>query len=361
MPEVLDLCDQVPIACHAWNGDRTQIALSPNSTEVNIYQKVGKTFELKHVLKGHGQRVRGVDWAPKSNQIVTCGDDRNAYVWTQQDDGTWKPMLVLLRINRAATCVKWSPNESKFAVGCGARLISVCYFEKEQNWWVSKHIKKPIQSTVLSLDWHPNNCLLVAGSADFKCRVYSGYVKEIEDKPTPTSWGKKMPFGNLMAEFANGRGGWVHSVSFSPNGEKVCWVGHNSSITVADSASDNQITVVEGNHLPLLSVTFLSDKSILAAGHDCSPMLFDVSGTDIKFKKRLDEAGPKKAAGGVSAMDKFRNMDAKGTDSKTQGTVLTTTHQNAISAIVIHTGDKASGVKKISTSGNDGLLVTWDV
>jgi len=35
--------------------------------------------------------------------------DRNAYVWTQGDDGKWKPTLVLLRINRAATCVKWSP------------------------------------------------------------------------------------------------------------------------------------------------------------------------------------------------------------------------------------------------------------
>ena len=42
--------------------------------------------------------------------------------------------------------------------------------------------------------------LILSGS------VYSGYVKEIEDKPTPTTWGKKMPFGNLMAEFSNGRG-----------------------------------------------------------------------------------------------------------------------------------------------------------
>ena len=29
--------------------------------------------------------------------------------------------LVLLRINRAATCVRWSPEENKFAVGSGAR------------------------------------------------------------------------------------------------------------------------------------------------------------------------------------------------------------------------------------------------
>lgn len=78
--------------------------------------------------------VVGIDWAPKSDRIVTCGADRNAYVWSQKE-GVWKPTLVILRINRAATFVKWSPLENKFAVGSGARLISVCYFESENDWW----------------------------------------------------------------------------------------------------------------------------------------------------------------------------------------------------------------------------------
>lgn len=59
-------------------------------------------------------------------------------------------------------------SENKFAVGSGARLISVCYFESENDWWVSKHIKKSIRSTVTTIDWHPNNVLLAAGSSDFK-------------------------------------------------------------------------------------------------------------------------------------------------------------------------------------------------
>jgi actin related protein 2/3 complex subunit 1A/1B len=25
--------------------------------------------------------VTGIDWAPKTNRIVTCSADRNAYVW----------------------------------------------------------------------------------------------------------------------------------------------------------------------------------------------------------------------------------------------------------------------------------------
>ena len=39
--------------------------------------------------------------------------------------------------------------------------------------WLSKHIKKALRSTVLSLDWHPNNILLAAGSSDLDCRSES--------------------------------------------------------------------------------------------------------------------------------------------------------------------------------------------
>lgn len=152
--------------------------------------------------------------------------DRDAYVWKQGPDKKWTPTQVLLRINRAATCVKWSPDgellkfqlefhiqslirfsyftENKFAAGSGARIISVCYFEQANDWWVSKHIKKPIKSTVNSLDWHPNNVLLAAGCADFKVKIFSGFIKEIEDNFPVTAWGNKgSTLGNLLVEFTN--------------------------------------------------------------------------------------------------------------------------------------------------------------
>ncbi|KAF6123100.1 actin related protein 2/3 complex subunit 1A [Phyllostomus discolor] len=254
-----------PITCHAWNRDRTQIALSPNNHEVHIYKKNGSQWVKAHELKEHNGHITGIDWAPKSDRIVTCGADRNAYVWSQKD-GVWKPTLVILRINRAATFVKWSPLENKFAVGSGARLISVCYFESENDWWVSKHIKKPIRSTVLSLDWHPNNVLLAAGSCDFKCRVFSAYIKEVDEKPASTPWGSKMPFGQLMSEFGgSGTGGWVHGVSFSASGSRLAWVSHDSTVSVADASKSVQVSTLKTEFLPLLSVSFVSENSVVAA------------------------------------------------------------------------------------------------
>lgn len=133
--------------------------------------------------------------------------------------------MVLLRINRAATYVRWSPNEDKFAVASGARAISVCYFDEDNDWWGSKHIKKPIRSTVLSVDWHPNSVLLASGSADMKARVFSAFIKGVDKKPPPTVWGDKLPFNTVCGEFQSSRGGWVHSVAFSPSGDVLAFAG----------------------------------------------------------------------------------------------------------------------------------------
>lgn len=346
-----------PVTCHAWNSSRSEIALSQNDSEVKIYKKSGNNFDVTATLTEHGQQVTGIEWAPKSNRIVTCGADRNAYVWTFSK-GTWQPSLVILRINRAATSVAWSPQENKFAVGSSARVISICYFDQENNWWVSKHIKKPIRSTITCLDWHPNNSLIAAGSSDFKARVFSAYVKEVEDKPTSTPWGSKMPFQQLMAEFSNGGGGWVHSVSFSPSGDKLAWVGHDSSVSVADAANGNRTFVVKGDFLPFMGITWVTEHSMVAVGFDCCPKLFtqDNSGK-VTFITDLD-IPQEKEQGTMSAMNRFKNLDKKASTSETS-TDVKTEHQNTITQVSIYAGTKAD-CTKFSTSGVDGQVIVWD-
>lgn len=84
------------------------VAVCPNDNRVCIYRREGNNYNLEFILKEHDSLVTGIDWAPKTNRIVTCSQDRNAYVWTFTD-GKWMPTLVILRINRAATACKWSP------------------------------------------------------------------------------------------------------------------------------------------------------------------------------------------------------------------------------------------------------------
>lgn len=356
MPEVHELITGA-ISCHCWNGDRTKFALSPNNNEVQIYSKKAGKWEVETVLRNHTQRVTGMDWAAKSNQLVTCAADRNAYVWTK-NGSEWKPSLVILRINRAATIVKWSPKENKFAVGSGARVVSICYFEKENDWWVSKHIKKPLRSTVLDVDWHPNNYLIAVGSSDFKARVFSAYVKEIEEKPASTPWGKKMNFGNCMGEYSNGSGGWVHNVAFSPSGNKIGWVGHDSSISVMDPTNNGPSTV-KHQYLPYLTCVWASENTIIAAGYDCFPVLWGYSDSgSLTYINKLDQKEKKAGGEYVSAMAKFKGLDKRAQEGS-RDTAIVSTHQNAITQIYPYAAD-ANGITKFCTTGVDGQLVIWD-
>jgi actin related protein 2/3 complex subunit 1A/1B len=330
------------------------VAFSPNSNQVHIWKKSGNSYAPFAILKEHDHLVTGIDWGHKTDRIVTCSQDRNAYVWTRDGD-SWKPTLVLLRINRAATAVKWSPLENKFAVATGAKCVSICYFEEKHDWWVSKHIKKH-RSTVLSISWHPNNVLLATGGTDFKARVFSAFIKGVDEKPSATGWGTKMNFGELMQEFDQS-GSWVKDVDWAPSGNRMAFTGHDSSLTVIDvSGGSIEAQTVKFPDLPFQQIKFLSEDQIVGAGHENNPTLFQNSG-GWKYVKKLDE--PKQAGGKAtqSAFDVFKNKVEVGQD--TQTSTLATKHQNSINFLqVIKSGDKITGY---STSGTDGLLITWDL
>lgn len=124
---------------------RSELAASLNSNTAQIFVRKGSEWKATESLSEvrirtphkfhahppqHDKIITSIDWAPNSNRIVTASQDRNAYVWQQTPDPDsgaliWKPTLVLLRINRAATHVRWSPKEDKFAVASGARWVLV--------------------------------------------------------------------------------------------------------------------------------------------------------------------------------------------------------------------------------------------
>lgn len=350
-----------PITTHSFNESRQEVAIVPNSNHLQIYQKQESSslFTLKHTLTDHDKLITCVDWAPKTNRIVTCSQDRNAYVW-YLENGVWVPTLVLLRINRAATYVRWSPKEDKFAVASGARLISVCYFEEENNWWVSKHLKKPIRSTVLTVDWHPENILLAAGSSDMKARVFSAWIKGIDAKASNPVWGEKLPFGTVCAEFS--AGGWVHDVSFSPSGNQLVYVSHDSSITIA-SGPTQPLQIIYTSYLPFTTCFWAGESAIVVAGHDCAPFIVSQQHRDAKWElKGKIDTGKKKESITNSAFNKFKQMDSRAQQSGTteSSIELTTTHQNTITTARVYSGDR-DRVTRFSTTGVDGKLVIWDL
>ena len=347
------------ISCHAWNQDKSMVAICPNNNEIRIFRRESDgTFNREEpltILDEHDQIITGLDWDHKNNRIVSCSQDRNAYVWeATASDAVWNPTLVILRINRAATQVKWSPQGDKFAVASGAKSVSVCYFEQDNNWWVSKHLRKNIESTVLSVDWHPNNILIACGGTDSKIFVVSGWVKGIDDRPAATPFGTRVPFGELLGEYYCGS--WVHAVRWSPSGNQIAWVTHDSALTVLDVTGGAPGYIQENKlqGLPFMDLVWTTETTIIAVGHSCNPTLFTLGGDGTWSQtKEVDaaQAAATTSAGSRAAFNVFQNKTTIGQDSKSD--TLNTKHQNAISQVSL------LDAKHIATSGLDGKLIVW--
>lgn len=56
--------------------------MSPNSKDVHVYDVAADgTVGKCQMLQKHDQLVAALDWAPKSDLLLSCGHDRDAYVW----------------------------------------------------------------------------------------------------------------------------------------------------------------------------------------------------------------------------------------------------------------------------------------
>jgi len=363
------------------------VALSPNNDQVNIYKTNGaisdpSKWTHKYVLLEHMGFVSGIDWSSVTNQIVTCGHDRNAYVWrfdAKADE--WKPTLVILRINRAATAVKWSPAGNKFAVASGAKCVPVCHFEASNDWWISKMLKDNIKSTVLAVAWCPNNKFVITGSSDFKCRVYSAYIAGIdpaEDYGFGDVWAKQHEFGEVLCEFDQAKA-WVQTVAWSPSGFRLAFSGHGSSVHFVQLLAGSQpiVQTVFVDSLPYLDMDFLSDDCVVAAGFDRNPHIFAVTGgseaepswsfVDRVDKKEEKKAETKAAAGGTGfasskalfagAVDKGH---AVGGPAKVESTLDTVHSNNIVNLVVLRPADGKPATTFVSC-GLDGRILYWDL
>lgn len=343
------------ISCHTFNGDGTKVAICDNEETVEIWNTGGafdvSKWKKEDSLEEHGGFVSCVDWSPVTNQIVTCGHDRNAYVW-KLEGKEWKPTLVILRINRAATAVAWSPNGKKFAVSSGAKCVPICHYEESNHWWISKMIKKH-KSTVTCVAWSPNNKFVITGSTDKVCRIFSAFIENL-DEPSDSGfgWGKENSFGTPLLEFKQANA-WVNCVAWAPGGGTVAFGGHGSTLNFCDLASGD-VQQLDLDLMPFLDIKFTSDTTLVGAGFDRNPIVFQ--GPKWKQAKKLDDekGGAEKKASGNLAMARFKAADTRGKEfgDTSKSGIMKTKHQNNITSVCVVKGG-------ITTAGLDGRILFW--
>ena len=362
---VLSARIQDKLTVHAWNASRTQLAVCPNNTTVIIFQKpqtADGPWEVVATLAEHDALVTDIAWAPNTNRILTTSQDRNAYVWDQEaGTGEWKPKLVILRIPAAATSCQWSADEQKFAVGSGAKVVPICFFEEANNFWVSKMIKKEHMSTIQAVAWHPTTPVVATACTDYKCRIYSAYLKNIDGKAVSTPWGDNPKFGTLFYEVVSL--GWVRNVAFSPVGDTLAFCSHNSTVSFVNVLESAPPQVVRLSELPLTNMLFLPDGSMIGVGHGMDPLLFARTASGWACTGKLTAAkAEKKAASSVSAArSMFQAQTAKGqsSDASAADKMVGSAHSQMVCGLQHFGSSVGTTAAEFTTTALDGQVVFW--
>ncbi|KAG5182487.1 actin-related protein 2/3 complex subunit ARPC1B or p41-Arc [Tribonema minus] len=367
------------ITCHAWNSTGDMLALCPNNNELHIYEGCNSadmaSWRRAHVLAEHDMIISGISWSHANNKIVTCSHDRNAFVWKfDAAANRWVPTLCVLRIDRAALSVEWSPDGTKFAVGSGSKSVPVCFHDNSQytDWYVSKMIKKH-KSTVIQVAWHPNSQIIATVCSDRRCRVISATMQEVDATADAGPFGQPAAFGEVYPNAEYPCAGWAVAAAWSPSGTKLCFAAHDSSIHIVDYAAGGTVCAVNYSLLPLSAVMFLGEGAVVGGGHDMEPLLFsrDAQG-GWAMKTRLDtdfsasRKGSQQAA--VTKISAARAMfQAKTTrgEEASDGVSATfkTTHRNAITcirAVPSGGGGGGGGGGQFSTTALDGQIAMWE-
>lgn len=362
---------QSNITTFAWNGDYSQIAIANSTNEVLIYDTSDiqnpQNWVQLHTLQEHDGFVSGIDWCGSTNTIVTCGHDRNAYVWEYDEkDNSWSMDLVILRIAFAATSITWSPDGKKFGVTSGAKCVSVCSWSPKHNFWASSIIKKGFKSTVLCLAWCVNNKFIVTGSTDFKTRIHSAYMPEIdsdEDDGFGAIWPKQHTFGALLASFDLARS-WINSVAWSPSGMRIAFVGQAANVHFVQIGAETTTQSINTKFLPFADISFLDDDNVVCVGYDMNPAIFHNNGSDpadpqFAFAANVDPEEKKekksKKSNTRAARSMFKDMSSRGTKKKSSSQAYLTRHQNCITKV------HAMEPTAFCTSGLDGRFLFWDL
>lgn len=212
-----------------------------------------------------------------------------------------------------------------------------------------------------------------------------------------------------------------HRVADPPPFSALLPTGHDSSLSIiypsGPESEPHAVHTIRSPTLPHVTLQWITEESLVAAGHDCQPILFTGSlDGGWNLTKSLDSAAmggssasgkappppPPKAAGlsaaggpgklNNEAFNRFKSADVRGTTTPSalgtppspsrggggaDGSIashlgavagssvgadgeLHTTHQNTISSVRAYSGERGA-VREVSTSAVDGRLCVFSV
>lgn len=211
------------------------------------------------------------------------------------------------------------------------------------------------------MQWHPSTPVVATACTDFKCRIFSAYLKNVDGKAVSTPWGDNPKFGTLFYEVESP--GWVRNVAFSPAGDTLAFCSHNATVSFVDVVSGTAPQVVRLSDLPLTNLIFLPDGSMVGIGHCVDPLLFARTASGWAVAGKLAGKVADKAAGGgafANARNMFQTQSAQGQSTKDRDADKSTSpHQNQVCGMQLFNHSFGAQAAEFTTTALDGKIVFW--
>jgi WD40 repeat protein/serine/threonine protein kinase len=212
-------------------------------------------------LHGHSNVISSVTFSPDGERILTGGWDNTAKLWDAAS-GRELLSLDLKGHNIQSRSVAFSPDGQRIVTGCGDMTAKV---------WDAASGRELLRfsESVFCVAFSPDGKRIATGGVDNKARLFEAASgRELRTFPTAPS-----PIGVLWAiahgrrpSMQTGHKGWIFSVAFSPDGQRLVTGSSDSTGKVWDAASGRELLTLEGHNDTVWSVAFSPDGRRIVTG-----------------------------------------------------------------------------------------------
>eukprot|EP00658_Telonema_sp_P-2_P017737 TRINITY_DN16918_c0_g1_i4.p1 TRINITY_DN16918_c0_g1~~TRINITY_DN16918_c0_g1_i4.p1 ORF type:complete len:230 (+),score=53.06 TRINITY_DN16918_c0_g1_i4:721-1410(+) len=199
---------------------------------------------------------------------------------------------------------------------------------------------------------HFSQCYLLK-----ELKVFSSVDKKLDSKATAKAvFGdntKPPKFGDELV--STPLRGWIEACAWSPSGETLAVATHESRVTMilvglGGSFGTVEVHPVNLRGLPLTSLVFANDSTLVGAGYDMDPLKLAQSANGWVVEGHLDERKQKNVTRNVK--QQMIDMAARAGQALHEHD---TTHENTITSI------RSVADGQFTTSGLDGRIAVWNI
>jgi WD40 repeat protein len=193
-------------------------------------------------LAGHYGAVRGLAFLADESGLISASEDESIRLWKATDPAV-PPLVFLSAHSPEALCVAYSPDGKWLITGGADKNIAI----RDSVSGVARRSLRGHTGRVNRLAVSSDSTQVASSSGDGTVRIWS--IRRGEENAVFNAWNEK---------FVAAR-----SVAFSPDGRTLASGADDGTIKLRDVNDQKELHVLAGQTLPVTSLVFTSDGSLL--------------------------------------------------------------------------------------------------